>query len=229
MSKKKNQNNTAIRLNIENKKDPKERRDERMLSIVSIVLSILALVVSLHSYMTETHYSEADYEYKRPPAMQILEDLTGKMVEENGEMEFVPYVSNFTIEIESVNNLDRVYIIDPAFQVEELPTKDVENQLRDCLSASLSDGTPDIKIKNNWYFYRFVALKALDGEITVQVIFVKTTPISGDEVGAVPFEVLNEVSMLEFEKAHLDDEEYAGERQIAAQYREIKTFLSELN
>lgn len=227
-SKKKGQNEESGVLESPQKKVGAQSVIETISIGISAGVAVAALVISILTAVQQSKFQIAEYEYKRPPVFQAYgaEPYVQSAIVD-GEQVNVLYLSSFAFEFDAINNLDRLYGIAPDFTVEEIDKENIENSLRDYFLRSFSNKLPDIKNGDNWYFYRFIVLKSLDGSVSVQVYLYKTHPIRGGEEVVSNIMKLDDVTMLGFEKAHPNDENYDGERQIAAQYREILGFFSE--
>lgn len=206
-------------------------------TILPIIISLLALGISIYMALLQYHYSQAEYEYKRNPTFNISVDGFGLKRETiDGEVITLPFMQGFAVDIDSMNNFDRLYIIAPDFSVTEISGRNImETDAKETLVEAgvaayfervYADGKPDMEFGDNWYFYRFFVFKNLDNKYDVQGFFFKAQPLRGSETAAMTFRPFTDVDLLEFEKAHWDDENYEGERRIAAQYREIQKYLA---
>ena len=206
------------------KKNKKEDKD-MLLNIIPILISSVALITSVCAAYMQYRYSDADYEYKRNPSFSVTGTMCIQKSIIEGRAISVPYLASFDFDFDELDNLEQLYGIAPDYSVEEIETDNIEKNLNDYFSSAFGIREPDIKNGNNWYYYRFIVFKAIDGELTMQVYLHKTQPFKGDETAAVMIEKADEVRLLEFEKGHIGNSDFDGERQIAAQYKEIKQYL----
>lgn len=218
-------------------KGSKSKKENSMVwTILPIIISLLALGISIYMALLQYHYSQAEYEYKRNPTFNIsLHGFGLKREIVDGEVITFPFMQGFAVDIDSMNNFGHLYIIAPDYSTEEIWSREsfkteakeelVEKGVFDYFNQAYADGSPDMKIGDNWYFYRFFVFKNQDNEYDIQGAYFKAQPMRGSELSGMTFLPFTDVDQLEFEKAHLDDENYEGERRIAAQYREIKNYL----
>lgn len=81
-------------------------------------------------------------------------------------------------------------------------------------------------VNDVYYYYRFLVVKSLDGTTDIRVLYFKSSSMDlTGKTGVFGFSDLDKTMMLDFEKGHLGDPLYAGERKIAEQYQEITEFL----
>lgn len=223
------------------RKRPKQKitkEDPMVWTILPIIISLFALGISIYMALLQYHYSQAEYEYKRNPTFNIgLDGLGMKREIVDGEAITIPFMQGFAVDIDSMNNFDHLYIIAPDYSAEEIRSREsfeteakeelVEKGVLDYFNQAYADGDPDMKIGDNWYFYRFFVFKNLDNEYDIQGVYFKAQPMHSSEISEMTFLPFTDVDLLAYEKAHLDDENYEGERMIAAQYREIKKYLAQ--
>lgn len=203
-----------------------------VISALSLLVSAFAIAVSVPLAKTQEYYLEKDYEYQREPAFILsMDGFSLKLEYIDGERVAKPVINGYEIEIAAINNLDRMYMISPNFKVTEIPSRNAEEDTADedlleegidnYFKQAYANGAPDLKIGENWYYYHFFVFKQLDGTYNMQALFTKSSPLHGAEPAPLSFKLITDIDLLEFEKSHLDDENYEGERIIAKQFREI--------
>lgn len=199
-----------------------------IISVVAIIISMIALVVSILEYSVH----ETEYISTIKPKISVG-SVIFKMVHLSDNTEkAVPLLRAMDVNVIAKNNMDRLYIIDPDFQVSEIDTQDVSGGIKKYFNEENDGWEPAHYLDTNngiYYFYCFLVFKGLDGSFEVHVMFFKSDP-SDEMIAGVPIQIdiLPDVKMIEFEKGHLNDSKYTMEREIAAKYKEIVDYLDKL-
>lgn len=190
---------------------------------LSVIISFLALGVSVAAFMWSAHYANMEYSYKIDPQIEGAGRIgVQKISAENDK--FKVGITEFEFSITAKNNLNRAYIIYANNQVEELELDDMENILDGKTESDLTS-TPDIKSGKYEYRYYFVYLESLDDHGELYLIYTKTYPGSSGEE-ELTFDAISGIEVYGLgNESHENAEEYAGERIMAEEYVRI---LSEL-
>lgn len=200
---------------------------------IPILISAIALAVSIVSACLQNIYSEAEYEYKRDPKFIIsANDVELQIVPlENGEYETQISTNGFNVEIEEKNNLERLYFISPQKEVSEIKLdsdESAEKQIEDYMYRECEKGE-DFITKNGdiGYFYRFLVYSSLDDKIEISILYNKRENITkeNNRNGILNIVQADKIKLFEFENAHKDDPNYEGERIMAQQYRELEEYF----
>lgn len=194
-------------------------RHFNIMELLPIVISAVALIVSIYSAYCAAHYSKAEYTYKLDPKIEMYGKIgVQKTSAEPGA--FKAGIYEFELSITEKNNLDRAYILYPDNRVEELKLNDAEEILEGKMESSLT-AAPDIKIGKYEYKYFFVYLESLDDQGELFLIYTKVFPTSQDE----KIFQFNGVSGIEVfglgNERHENAEEYEGEKIMAEEYARI--------
>lgn len=197
--------------------------------IIPVIISVAALVISILGLLYQSYYNQADYEYKRDPEFEVSVRMALQTKEYEAEQKTYPVIDKFNVDITAKNNIESLYIVSPTFEVTKIDVKyDIEKQLSDYFSQAYQNGKPDIANDNSTYFYRFVIYSSIDDDIEMKLLYFKGSIISAKNKDMdVNIRFIDPIELLEFEKAHLDDSEYEGERQIMKQYRDLKEYYGE--
>lgn len=202
---------------------------------IPILISAIALIVSIVSAYLQNIYSEAEYEYKRDPKLSIYADeLELQIVPlENGEYETQISTSGFNVEIEEKNNLEKLCFVSPkkeVFQVELASEKSAEEHIREYMYRECAKGEDYITENGDiGYFYRFIVYSSLDDKIEISVLYHKRENVTkeNDRNGMLKLLQADKIKLYEFENAHKDDPNYEGERIIAKKYRELEEYFKD--
>ncbi len=186
---------------------------------ISILLSAIALAVSIVSVFFSIYYSNKEYSYKIDPQVEGVGRMgVQKVSAESGE--FKVGITEFVFSITAKNNLDRAYIIYANNQVEELELDSMEDILDGKVESGLTS-TPDIKIGKYEYRYYFVYLESLDNHGELYLIYTKTYP-SSPEGKELTFDAISGIEVYGLKnESHENAEEYEGERIMAEEYVRI--------
>ena len=185
---------------------------------ISFWIAIISLVLSL----VVIKYDVMEYRYKLDPEVDAI--ITNDTLQlPNGEKN-TQGLSKITLNIEERNNLKAAYIVDPEYNVCKLIDKD--GSLEEIASKETDFTTPDITIETSEgeqyvYVYRFVVFVGLNGSHDISLIYTKshknTTDIRKSEG----------IELLELAAGHQNDEKFAGEREMAAKYRELVQLIGD--
>lgn len=203
----------------------KKETDKKViiLTIVPIIISCLALVVSCYMAYSQARYAEAEYEYKRDPKFSVTATIVPHRMANGVNMHIV---TNFDVDIVLKNNIDKLYVVSPEKEVKQIFVNDeVSEQITKYFKEEYKDKEPDIFTENNQtaYFYRFIIYSTINNSMDIKILFGKTTITTPE--GFLDFQVVDEIKLLEFEKAHINDPHFQGEKQIAKEYRELEEYF----
>lgn len=215
--------------NIENKTKKVQEKEKikkvGFLTVLPIIISCFALVVSCYMAYSQSQYAEAEYEYKRDPKFNINADVEFQKMS-NGES--TPFAVNFNVDIVLKNNIDRLYIVSPEKEVKEIMVNDeVSEQIGEYFDTEYKDRKPDIFTENDQiaYYYRFMIYSTINNSMDIKILFGKISTVEPSNF--MDFQVVDEVKVLEFEQAHKDDPHYEGEKQIAREYRNLEKYFQD--
>lgn len=209
--------------NKEKQIGPSEAKEEKkkmsISGMVSILISCLALGVSIIATISAARYANMEYTYKIDPQIEGAARIgIQKTSAEYGE--FAVGVTEFELSITAKNNLDRAYIMYANSQVEELELDDMENILNGKTESGLTS-TPDMEFGKYEYRYFFVYLESLDDHGELYLIYTKTYPGSLGEK-QLTFNAISGIQVYGLaNEDHENAEEYAGERAMAEKYVQI--------
>lgn len=224
MAKKNNQKGKQVITNTPNgakdeSKKSKERRSITVSEALSIIISFLALGVSIVALIHSDHYSELEYKYKVAPQIEITGRPEIKVNPSGGP----PFTTMAEIQVSVVeqNNLDRAFVIYGDNRVERLKLDDIEGTLEGKIKSGL-DTKADI-VSGEWeYRYFFLYLEGLDGETNLYLIYTKSLP------GAFAFNAVSGIEVYGLEKADYENEaDYVGEKLMAQKYVQLLKELPE--
>lgn len=197
---------------------------------IPVLVSLLSLGISCYAAYIQHTYANADYEYQRDPKFEMTAKLQYVPMLQGNEYKTLVSISDFSIKILERNNIERLYLISPSKEVHEINLDGtMEKQFEDYFNQAYESHLPDLLEKNGTiaYFYRFLVYSSLDDELEINVLYVKTEVLEekNNFSSPVQIEFIDRIKILEFEKAHPGDATYAGERKIAAEYRELEAYL----
>ena len=215
-------------------KTTKEEQRPMLFEILTLIISLLAIIISLVTlYVSEkgVWVQTAEYEYKIGPKFELTASVTLADVLVNGTEKKLPLLRAFHVDNIEENNLDELFLVDPRFNVQKIDRENISESVESYFSNSIKEhDIPDFSdtVNDVYYYYRFLVIKSLDKTTDVRVLYFKSRPMDViEKTGDFRFSELDKVTMLEFEKGHLDDPLYAGERKIAEQYKEIADYLNQ--
>ena len=215
---------------IEKTSDIKQKKGISIMALIPIILSVIALGVSICMACVQYIYSQAEYEYKRDPKFDVGGEMILRRIPPQGEEHItIPAITSFNVEIAEENNIDQLYFISPSKEVQEIYVNDdVEEQVNRYFNEEYKKKNADILSDDGEisYFYRFMVYSSLDDKIEIKVIYAKLEEMNAENEysSTMELQVIDKIKILEFEKAHLNDPNYEGERQIAAEYRELEKY-----
>ena len=203
---------------IKKEEIPEGRKKVTIINLVNSIIAIMALAVSVLSLWNQSQYAQLEYQYKMKPQV----DMQGKMgvtiqKYENGSGTATPTVSECKIQVLQKNNLRSAYLIHDNYEVEELELDDIENMLEIELNEKIEFNKPSMMRNGISYHYEFLLLEGLDDSYELFLIYLRSGKVGG-EFG---FNAISGAEIIELEKAHMDNEDYAGERELAQKYLEI--------
>lgn len=224
MAKKNNRKGKQVITNTPNgakreSKKCKERRNITVSEALSIIISFLALGVSIVALIHSDHYSELEYKYKVDPQIEITGRPEIKATPSGGP----PFTTMGEIQVSVVekNNLDSAFIIYGDNRVERLELDDMEGTLEGKIKSGV-DTKADI-VSGEWeYRYFFLCLESLDGETKLYLIYTKSLP------GFFTFNAASGIEVYGLEKADYENEaDYVGEKLMARKYVQLLKELPE--
>lgn len=134
-----------------------------MTQYIPILISFVALIVSVISAIYQSSYMSAEYEYK----------IDAKTVESSlykidviGNKKYIKF-DNFSIKIIEKNNLSKAYLINPNGIIKQLEIEDDYLKFNGNEVISLEE---KIEKDDNVYRYRFLLLKSLNGDYDLYLI-----------------------------------------------------------
>lgn len=195
------------------------------MSLFALIVSVATLYFSVKSVSVQT----AEYEYKIAPKIELTASITLADVLVDGVEKKLPLLQSFHVKGIEEHNLDELFLIDPRFRVQKIDKENICKSVEEYFSESIKEHEiPDFldTVNDVYYYYRFLVVKSLDGTTDIRVLYFKSSSMDlTEKTGVFGFSDLDKTMMLDFEKGHLGDPLYAGERKIAEQYREITEFL----
>lgn len=220
-NKNKNKNKNKAK-QIQPIEEKEEKKMVSMLEIMSILISAVALFVSIATVLCSAYYSNKEYTYKIDPQIEgAVRIAVRKTSAEYGDFEVG---TEFELSITAEDNLDRAYIVYANDHVEELELDDMENILKGKTESGLTT-TPDIEVGKYEYRYYFVYLESLDDNGELYLIYTKKHSAAQGEQ-QVMFNAISGIEVYGLEnESHENAEEYAGEKIMAEKYVQL---LSEL-
>ena len=190
------------------------------LSIIPIVLSIFALCISLYMGYLQYTYSKTEYEYKRDPVIGTPNgEFYLKQRPEGQGKSFM--LKNINIEILEENNLERLYMISPNYEVTAMQGENYTEEIKEYFNDSFRSEEPDMEIGEFMYFYRFVLFEGLNDDLELNLFYWKYEKLYSDEVVQFSFRKIDHTNLLQIEKSDPNNPDYEGERKMAEQYKEI--------
>lgn len=206
----------------EKKSRENQGRIEKMnvyIPIVSMVISVFAVIISACGLLASWYFSEKEYSYKIEPELEF--SYATEIQVQAGEQLPDVRLSDIYVELLEKNNLDEVYVINANNEVERLELEDVENYFEVEIQKKFGKESADLVTDMFEYHYQYIFLKNLNGECNLYIIYLKRknemftlNAISGMEVYAL-------------EHSHKEEAEYEGERVMAEQYHEILQYVKE--
>lgn len=183
--------------------------------IISITVALVALVVSILSMWSQYYYSDKEYHYKLDPELETQGNMKfGIQRGQDGHRILLDF-ADLSFQIRQENNLQAAYLIHANNEVQKLELDDIENTMETELDMKGKAKSPDIVEGDVSYNYKFLFLKELDGDYELFLLYLKA---DNDLAG---YHEASGIEIWELERAHSNDEKYAGERKMAKQYVEI--------
>lgn len=193
----------------------KGRGSKTVLSIISVVISAIALAIAIISICFQVDYADKEYRYKLPPEIEIRGAMEAQTIREGNERKIHGHISDITIRILHKNNLEAAYMITADDEVKELEIDEIENTLKEDMGNEIEMGNPNIIIGETAYYYNFLLLKGLDDSYELSLIYSKSME------NRVRFGKASGIEIYGLKNSHPKDEKYTGERQMAQQYEKI--------
>lgn len=196
----------------DDKKEDKKKRSYTMLDVMTMVISTVAVVISLFSLYFSSYYDKKEYEYKLELQIEVsgLPDLE---VDSSGHS-IKPSMAEIHVNIVEKNNLEEAYVIYTDGEVERVEPEDIEDTLAGTIEYGIQE-EPDIISGEYEYRYIFLYLKSLDGSCTLHLIYTKSSP------GYMIFWGGTGVEVYGLQNSHENDAAYEGEKIMAQEYAKI--------
>ena len=193
-----------------------ERKNKMTIAeLATSVISVAALVVSILAFWNQSQYTELEYRYKLEPEIEVQGNMEMSMqLDEAGKNINLSDRGN-KIQISQKNNLHSAYIIHSDYEMEKLEFNKEENTLETTEGVDFNE--PNMIVNGVSYHYEFLFLEGLDGSYKLYLLYMR----SGRVMNEFGFYKLSGVEILELEKAHIEQEDYAGEKELAKKYLEV--------
>lgn len=199
------------------KKNPRNKRRchnvfQIIVMIVNVVLSSLAIIVSVFALYNSIYYDKKESEYKIGPQLEVL----GAPKIEKDSLEGSPKMTLSMVQINILekNNLDQAYAIHSDGEVEKLPLDNIENTLEGQVKYNMQQ-EPNIVSGQYEYRYFFLYLKSLDGDGNLHLIYIKTSPEN------MVFNGVSGIEVYGLQNTHQNEKAYEGEKFMAEEYVRI--------
>lgn len=186
---------------------------------ISILVSIVALIISIYMAHLQYVYSDAEYMYKRDPKIGTPKGTLYLQESVDGDRFFM--MKDINIEITEENNLEKVYLISPDYGVTILPGENYTEEMKMYFNETFRYEAPDLKLNGYMYFYRFVLFEGLDDDLELNLFYLKTETLSGEGPVEFVFNKVDRINLLHMQKGNRGDSTYEGERKMAKQYEEL--------
>lgn len=191
------------------------KRKMTIAELATSIISITALIVSVLSLWNQNQYAELEYEYKIEPEIEVQGGMGMSMqLDEFGKYTTLNDYGN-KIQIPQKNNLHSAYIIHSDYEIEKLELNEEENILE--TTEEINFNEPNMIVNGVLYHYEFLLLEELNGNYELYLLYMRSGRVK-DEFG---FYKLSGVEILELEKSHMGEEDYAGEKELAKKYLEV--------
>lgn len=181
--------------------------------MISIILSCVALIVSIFAYHNQSQYAEMEYEYKLEPEIDVTGAMSFEMQKQDDGVDITLNNDNFEIQLLQKNNLRRAYLIHANYKVEKLEMDEIEQTLNNDWENTFQFKEPDLEKNGVKYNYEFLYLEGLDQSSSLYLIYARYGKTENFCVQA-----LSGVEIIELEKLNEDDDKYEGERELAKLY-----------
>lgn len=197
-----------------------ERNEERGREImagngISLLISAVALVVSIASVIFNLYYANKEYEYKMDSEVEVTGKI-GLQVHQSGTgYNEETFLEDMQVRILQKNNLQNAYLIYPNNIVEELVIDDMEERLLSEFHEELKVNKADLAFGDTTYQYVFLLLKGLDDTTELYLVYAK----SNSEI--FNFQSVSGIEIWGLANSHPDEPGFKGEKVMAAQYEKI--------
>lgn len=184
-----------------------------ILSLIAVIMSAIAL-----------YYSDREYRYKLDPEIEVQGSMRMNLQRNEDGTEMIDMeVLGTEINILQKNNLQSAYLIHADNRVEKLKINGIENTIESELDKQIELGEPDFVVNNVAYSYKFLFVSGLDDSYQLFLLYIRDGEfdIQSDEEAYVGFRKVDSIEMWELEKAHVNDKNYEGERELAKRYMEV--------
>lgn len=185
------------------------------INISSLVVSLMAIAISIIAMANQISYADKEYRYKLEPEIQPQASMKLQIQAKTNDYTTTADFDSFAIEVLQKNNLQAAYLIYSDNEVEKLELDDLEKTLEAEIEKSAKLDKPDIVEGGISYNYRFLYLKDMDGGYRLSLFYIKA------QKDKIIFNNVSEIEIWELEQGHPDDREYLGEKQMAAKYVEV--------
>lgn len=186
-----------------------------VLPILSVIVSVFALVIAIISIVVQENYADKEYRYKLPPELDLRGRLGVQSEQEGGVKKHTANITDITIHILQKNNLEAAYVITADDEVKKLEIDEIENTLNEDMNTEIKMGNPNIVTGEITYHYMFLLLKGLDDSYELSLIYSKS------EGENVEFNGISGIEIYGLKNSHPEDIRYTGEKEMAEKYLEV--------
>lgn len=199
----------------ESRKEEKRVGAQIATDIIPIIVSCLALIVSVISIWVNFYYNNKEYEYKIDPEIEVTGRI-GLQIHQNGNgYSEETFLDDMQIHILQKNNLQEAYLIYPGSTVEKLVIADMEEKLMSKFNQELKMNKADLVFGNVTYQYLFLLLKGMDDTSELYLVYAKS---NGEVFG---FQGASGIEIWGLANSHPNNPDFEGEKVMAAQYEQI--------
>ena len=220
---------SKVRKNNKSIEKCENTKGQNMIAIISLILSVFSLFVAIYAVYNQDVYFNAEYKYKVSPKFAVTGQAGANTKIKNDERINEVSIKNFSIQINEINNLDKIVILNAdgslCFYTDE--SKDIEDEVSKKLVKQFELNNNDIETETYKYKYKFIVLKELDSDINVYVVGCKFKEFKPDEIGTFKLFCYGLEEMYSFDNKNLIDNENEGEYKIAQKYKEIVKWYKE--
>lgn len=220
---------SKVRKNNKSIEKCENTKEQNMIAIISLILSIFSLFVSIYAVYNQDVHFNAEYEYKVSPKFTVTGQPKANAKIKDGERINEVSIKSFNIKINEINNLDKIVILNAdgslCFYTDE--SKDIEDEVSKKLVKQFELNNNDIETETYKYKYKFIVLKELDSDINVYVVGCKFKEFKPSDTGICQLFCYGLEEMYSFDNKNLIDNGNEGEYTIAQKYKEIVKWYKE--
>ena len=184
--------------------------------IISFMISLISIVISFGAFYSGYYYSNLEYEYKLDPEIDVEGYMGVRIEPQEGEKNIVLDTSGLEVKIMQNHNLQVAYLIDSDYTVTKLKLDEMEERLKSGWQEHLKKEEYDLTVNGVNYVYEFILLKGLDDSYELYLMYSRDG--RDNQFGA---SLVSGIEVVELEKAHRNEVNYAGERELAKKYQEV--------